>query len=197
MEEREVVLRVIEKFCFDIKHDILKIVFENFVNDVSQMLEENVIPIGYNFESVELQICQRHIIQDRNNYWHLQPTEIKSLESYLSKHKNSLIELKSEIEGFLGSSYQSQRDKFGLIEKEKEQKEFDFVFDILDKDEVKTKKAFIIIRDNKEYPYKSDKVKALLNIFCNVDQIFFILNHWETLVVQRNYVEKYYKEKNG
>ena len=54
-----------------------------------------------------------------------------------------------------------------------------------------------ILKDNIEYKYKSDKVKAFLDIALNSDQIFAILSHYEDFTVTRSYIEKFRIERQS
>jgi len=79
-------------------------VFTYFVSDSSQMASKNRVMINLDFESIELQICHRKLLVERNNYWRFSPSQLTCIESYLSNNKNTLIEFKSHIEHFLSIS---------------------------------------------------------------------------------------------
>lgn len=194
VKDNQEILVILEKFCYKIKTGITNIVFTYFVSDPSQSIHKNKIPIYLDFDSINLQVCGRKIHRERNNYWNLTISQLNLLDEYLNTHKNTLEEFRLEIENFLSISNEEQAEKFLQKENSEKQKEKDFISNIL-KNEIKEAKALIIINDNRNFPYKSDKVKELLAIPCNVDEIFYLLNHWEHLTVTRSYVDKFNKER--
>ena len=53
----------------------------------------------------------------------------------------------------------------------------------------------LILNDNSEYPYKSDKIKVLLELELDVETIFLLLQTKEKWTSPRGYINKYYEER--
>lgn len=195
MEDREIILNVLERFIVKIKSsDILNQIYKYYISDYSQLNDSNRKKISLNYESINIQ-AQRKIFTEKNNYWNIKPSELKLIENHIAKYGN-LDEFKKEIDEFLACDISVQREKMQKEEKVKENIENEAIKKILgnvsDNLFRATKK---VLEDRRNFPYKVDVIRGLLSLALNVDQIIYLMARNEKLVVQRSYVEKYRQER--
>lgn len=195
MEDREIILNVLERFIVKIKSsDILNQIYKYYISDYSQLNDSNRKKISLNYESINIQ-AQRKIFTEKNNYWNIKPSELKLIENHIAKYGN-LDEFKKEIDEFLACDIFVQREKMQKEEKVKENIENEAIKKILgnvsDNLFRATKK---VLEDRRNFPYKVDVIRGLLSLALNVDQIIYLMARNEKLVVQRSYVEKYRQER--
>lgn len=195
MEDREIILNVLERFIVKIKSsDILNQIYRYYISDYAQISDSNKRKIYLDYESINLQ-AQRKIFTEKNNYWNIKPSELKLVENHLAKYGN-LDEFKKDIEEFLACDVSIQREKIQKEEKIKENIEEEAIKKILGEVSDNIFKASKkVLEDRRNYPYKVDVIRGLLSLALNVDQIVYLMARNEKLVVQRSYVEKYRQER--
>lgn len=195
MEDREIILNVLERFIVKIKSsDILNQIYRYYISDYSQISDSNKRKIYLDYESINLQ-AQRKIFTEKNNYWNIKPSELKLVEDHLAKYGN-LDEFKKDIEEFLACDVSIQREKIQKEEKIKENIEEEAIKKILGEVSDNIFKASKkVLEDRRNYPYKVDVIRGLLSLALNVDQIVYLMARNEKLIVQRSYVEKYRQER--
>lgn len=195
-EQKNIVKEVLRKIIFQIRtNSVFNLVFTYYVSDYVQMMHENKIKINYDFKSIKLQI-QRKILTQRNNYWDLEESKIKLVEDLAIYHEEEF----NQFEDFVTNLFASN---INLEKKAMEQEEIDAKMRLMKKiREILKEKAdtcdevcYKIIKDEREYPCKSDKIKILLDVGLSVDIIFMLLMECEKWRAQRGYIEKYRKER--
>lgn len=194
-EQKEIIEGILSKFVFKIRSShILNIVFTYYVSDMSQQLESNRVRIKVCYEHIKLQI-QRKILSKDNNYWGFKDSEIKVVEECVNnKEFDSLF--KSYVEQLIASDINVQIQKMEEEEKQEKNEEEERLKKILfPKEELLLKPVQHIINNNREFGCKLDKIKAMLSLMLNTDQIFTILSGYEPWFSQRSYVEKFRQER--
>lgn len=189
---------VLSDFIYKIRmeNSIYKIVYTYYISDYSQMMQGNIVKIGQNFESLKTQI-KRKILTERNNYWALDIEKAKIVEDLAINHEKEFDSLKSLINSSFISDMKSQQREMEKKEQDLKNKEFNRLEEILkDKYEVYGKACYKIIHDEREFAYKSDKIKIFLEIGLDVDTIFYILSEYKKWVSPRSYIDKYNKERH-
>lgn len=152
---------------------------------------------SFNYARTKRQI-KKKILSNRNNYWHIEEGKIKIIENFCISHPNEFDNyFKHYIENLWTCSLKEQTAEFEKEKKELEEKN-NYLLKIAlgeDKYEKYSKVVNLILNDITDYPYKSDKIKVLLELELDIDTIFRILQTNEKWKSPRSYVEKYYKER--
>lgn len=190
-EQVNIVKDILHSFIFKIRiPSVLNFVYKYYISDNSQLNEGNRVKIDLDFKSIKLQI-NRNILSQRNNYWNLNDSGISLLE----QNQYILDELKEYIETLLESDLEKQLKEIEKREQEEENKEDEKLLSILSPKEILLPIVKKILKDSREYPYKSDKIKILLAVHLNVDQIYAILANYEKFAATRSYIDKYRQER--
>lgn len=194
-EKEEIIKRVLERFITKIRNqDILSTVYKYYVSDYAQLNERNRINIEFNFECVNLQI-KRRILTEKNNYWNILPSELKVVEDFVAK-EGGIEYFKEFVENLLQVDINLLRKKIKDEEKSKEDENNAAIKKILGEC---AQQFFEAVKrtlvDRRNFPYKGDVIKALLSLYLNNEQILYLMNRDEKLVVQPSYIEKYKKER--
>lgn len=195
-EKYNIVRKVLKEFIFQLRTiDILKQVYTYYISDLSQVMGTNSKhKTDLDFEGLKQQI-RRKILSDRNNYWHLKDSEIKIVEEIFQKDKEVNL-FENYINELLSTDLDAQIKEMETLKKEEDNKEDARLKKILiPKEDLLLEAVKIILQNNREFPYKSDKIKALLSIELNTEQIFAILNGYEKWLSPRGYIEKFKQER--
>lgn len=195
-EKYNIVKKVLKEFIFQLRTiDILKQIYTYYISDLSQVMGANSKhKTDLNFEGLKQQI-RRKILSDRNNYWNLKDSEIKIVEEIFQKDKE-VNSFKNYINELLSTDLGAQIKEMEILKKEEDNKEDARLKKILiPKEDLLLEAVKIILQNNREFPYKSDKIKALLSIELNTEQIFAILNGYERWLSPRGYIEKFKQER--
>lgn len=195
-EKYEIVKKVLKEFTFQLRTvDILKQVYTYYISDFNQLIGANCKSrANLNFEDLKQQI-RRKILSDRNNYWHLKDSEIKIVEEIFQKDEEAIL-FKDYIDKLFISDLNTQIKEMEAIKKEESNKEDERLNKILyPKSDILLEPVKIILQNNREFPYKSDKIKSLLLIELNTEQIFAILSGYEKWSSPRGYIEKFRQER--
>lgn len=196
-QEEKSIKSTLKKFVFSLRNSTVTYkVFKYYTQTFEERLSKSRAKIEFDFEGIELQI-KRKILSSHSSdpYWsNIKTSEVSLLESFVSV--NGLSSFKDYINELL---------KYNISDFKKEQKEEQKELESLeDKNLIKflaPKEDLLLIpvknilKNNIEFKYKSDKVKALLDIQLNSDQIFGILSNYEDFVVTRSYIEKFKAER--
>lgn len=194
-EEIIIVKNVLKNFITKIRtYALFNQIYTYYVSDYSQMNAKDVIKIEFNYESLYIQL-KRKILSQRNYYWEIKDSEIALVEKIVET-KEFEIQFKEYIDKLF------KEDTKELLKEVEETEKA-----IKDADEERLKKILSpkedillvpvkkIIQDNREFPYKSDKIKYLLMLKLTTDQIFAILQGYEKWISPRSYIEKYNVER--
>ena len=194
-EKKTIVESVLNTFIFRIKvSPILLTVYKYYVSDQSQMSDGNRVKIDLNFDSIKLQI-KRKILSQKNNYWNIKDSEIKIVEDLKDEELDSF---KNFINKCLNENLDSQIKEMEMKEEAEKSEEENRIKKILyPKEDLLFEAVKKIIENNREFPYKSDKIKAFLSIALNTEQIYAILAGYENLVSQMGYIEKFRQERTN
>lgn len=196
-EQINIVKEVLSKFIFKIRiggeYGVCLLVYTYYCSSFSKYTKDRP---KLNFEGIKRQIKDK-ILTQTNNYWELEESKIKFVESFvLNKEKEFDSYFKDYINELLDIDVELQAKKFEDEEKE-EQNRQDEQLKLILKERYSTYKQVVevIMKDDLNYPCKSDKIKAFLEIKLDVDSIYFIMNRQEKWIVQRGYVDKYSRER--
>ena len=195
-QEEQIIKGVLKYFIYHLRiSDVCNKVFTYYTSDFSQRL--NRIKIYHDFESVELQIKRKILTANSVPYWNgLKTSDIKVIEDFASK--NGLSYFKDYINSLFKYKLEDFKKEQEEETKQKQNIEDEFLSKILyPKSNLLLIPVKNILKDNIEYKYKSDKVKAFLDIALNSDQIFAILSHYEDFTVTRSYIEKFRIERQS
>ncbi|QIG64919.1 hypothetical protein SJC03_245 [Bacteroides phage SJC03] len=193
LEKKTIVENVLNTFIFRIKvSPILLTVYKYYVSDQSQMSDGNRVKIDLNFDSIKLQI-KRKILSQKNNYWNIKDSEVKIVEDLKDEEFDTF---KNFINKCLKENLDSQIKEMEMKEEAEKSEEENRIKKILyPKEDLLFEAVKKIIENNREFPYKSDKIKAFLSIALNTEQIYAILAGYENLVSQMGYIEKFRQER--
>lgn len=194
MEQLDInkIKNILKVFVVKIKSfDILGLVYKYYISDYNQ-INNKCNEMSYDFLIKQL---NRKILSEKNDYWELKLSDIKLVEDNLNILNTK--DIKSYIDYLFNSMNISEElRKIDIQDKNVEEKKSNKIKDILSpRDNILLKPVEKIINNNREWPYKSDKIKSLLNLTLSIDQIFNILFDYESLRAQRSYIEKYDKER--
>ena len=194
-QDKQTIKRVLKSIVFSIrKVDVCYKIYKYYTSDFSQRIG-NRIPIKMDFDSLELQIKRKLISNQLDPYFReIKTSEAKLVEDYAIKYG-----LK-EFEDYINNLWKYHLEDFEREQQEEVQQkqnlEDEFLSKILyPKENILLKAVKCILNNSLEYKYKSDKVKAFLDIQLNTEQIFSIMNNYEDLNVNRSYIEKFKAER--
>lgn len=197
-EIKSICKEVLSDFIYKIRmeNSIYKIVYTYYISDYSQMMQGNITKIGQDFESLKIQI-KRRILTERNNYWALDIEKAKVVEDLAINNEKEYDFLKPLINSLFKSDMKSQQKEMEKKEKDLKDKELNRLKEILkEKYEFYREVCYKIIHDEREFAYKSDKIKIFLEIGLDVDTIFYILSDYKKWMAPRSYIDKYSKERH-
>ena len=122
---------------------------------------------------------------------------MKIVESFCINNSEEFDKLfKEYIENLWTCSLKEQTKEFEREEKEAKERDDAKLKAILkDKYDLYKEVVTLILNDTQEYPYKSDKIKVLLELELDVDTITMILQTREKWISPRGYVNKYFEER--
>lgn len=194
-EKEQIARDVLKKFIYKIRTtNIPSIVYRYYISDKSQALESNRVKVKEDFDSIKLQIS-REILSEKNNYWQLKDSDIEVAEKYLMEEKN-INSLKTYINALLGVNLKEQSVEMEAIQKAELEAEKQIILDAIESnDENLYKAVFIVIENKREFPYKSSKVDALLELKLNEEQIVEVLKNYDNLKVTKGYVGQIAKKR--
>lgn len=206
MTEQQIQLfkEILKKFIYKVRTDkVLQLVFHYHDNDFKREEGFKTYPVNspeylhsFNFDRTKRQI-RKKILSLKNNYWKLNESEVKELESFCINHPNKFDEIfKSYIEDLWICSLESQIKEFQQKEKREKEEENNRLKEILGERYDLYKEVIpLILKDTSEYPYKSDKIKILLELELDVDTIYLILLMKEKWTSPKGYINKYFEER--
>lgn len=201
-EQEEVCKDILKRFVYVIrKSDICQLIF-HYYNDSDINNKIETYPVNtleyfasFNTERTKQQI-KKKILSTRNNYWNFEETKIKIIEDICINHPKEFDSFSNYIDTLWKMDLSEQEREFEQKEKELKEKENNKLQSILkDKYALLNEVVTLILEDTSEYPYKSDKIKVLLELELDVDTIFLLLQMKEKWTSPRGYVDKYYKER--
>lgn len=201
-EQEETCKDVLKRFVYKVrKSEVCQLIFHYYTdsdfNDKMKTYPVNTPGYfaSFNAERTIYQI-KKKILSVRNNYWNLEEGKIKLVESLCVNHPKEFENLKDYINSLWESNLAQQDKEFEKEEKELKEKDNAKLKSILkEKYNLLQEVVNLILSDTSEYPYKSDKIKVLLELELDVDTIFLILQTREKLISPRGYIDKYYKER--
>lgn len=193
-EEGKKIQFVLNEVIYQIRSSqIMMQIFTYYVSDLDQMLVKNRVKIELNFEGLKTQI-KRKILSQRNNYWGLNDEDIKIVEK--ACEDSSIDQFKDFINGCLKSNLAEKEAEREYLVKQKDEKEKDFIKSILkDKYDLLGEAVLHIIKENRAFPYKSDKIKGFLELEFNPETIFLLMNSYPKLASPIGYINKYKEER--
>lgn len=201
-EQISVCKEILKNFIYKIRISNIKQLVFHYYND-SEMGKFKTYPVGtpeyyksFNYERTKGQI-KKKILSARNNYWSLDESKLKIVENFCINSPKEFDKLfKEYIENLWTCSLKEQTKEFEKKEREIKEKENAQLKDILkDKFDLYKEVVTLILNDTSEYPYKSDKIKVLLEIELDVETIFMLLQTREKWISPRGYINKYAEER--
>ena len=198
-QEKQSINYTLKEFIYSIrKSDVCYKIYKYYTSDFSQRISKNRKNIELNFDSIETQ-SKRKILSDKigDPYFDtIKISNIKLIEEYTSKH--GLKEFKDYIEFLLKHSLSDFEKEQKQKEQEEKDKEDEFLINILNpKSDLLLIPVKNILKSQREYIYKNEKIKAFLDIQLNNTQIFNIMNNYENLKVTNSYIEKFRVERQA
>lgn len=198
-QEKQSINYTLKEFIYSIrKSDVCYKIYKYYTSDFSQRISKNRKNIELNFDSIETQI-KRKILSDKigDPYFDtIKTSNIKLIEEYTSKH--GLKEFQDYIEFLLKHSLSDFEKEQKQKEQEEKDKEDEFLINILNpKSDLLLIPVKNILKSQREYIYKNEKIKAFLDIQLNNTQIFNIMNNYENLKVTNSYIEKFRVERQA
>lgn len=201
-EQISICKEILKKFIYKIRiGDVGQLVFHYYTD--SEMDEFKTYPVGtpeyyksFNYERTKRQI-KKKILSTRNNYWNLDSSKLKIVESFCINNSKEFDKLfKEYIKNLWTCSLKEQTKEFEKEEREAKEKDNAQLRAILkDKFELYKEVVTLILNDTSEYPYKSDKIKVLLELELDVDTIYLILCTKEKWISPKGYINKYAEER--
>lgn len=201
-EQIDICKEILTKFIYKIKiSDIGQLVFHYYTD--SEMDEFKTYLVGtpeyyksFNYERTKRQI-KKKILSVRNNYWSLDESKLKIVENFCINNSKEFDKLfKEYIENLWTCSLKEQTKEFERKKREEKEKDDAKLKAILkNKYDLYKEVVTLILNDTQEYPYKSDKIKILLELELDVDTITMILQTREKWSSPRGYVNKYFEER--
>lgn len=197
----------LKKFIYRVRYSlengggISELVFHYYTD--SEMDKFKTYPVNtpefyasFNFERTKRQI-KKKILSNRNEYWNLSESQAKFLENFCINHSKEFDDLfKNYINYLWKCNLKAQEEEFLKQEQEIKEKENAQLKAILkDKFELYNEVVTLILNDTSEYPYKSDKIKVLLELELDVDTIYLILCTKEKWISPKGYINKYAEER--
>lgn len=198
---------ILKKFIYKVRNGlengggVSELIFHYYTD--SEIDEFKTYPINtpeffasFNFERTKRQIRKR-ILTVRNEYWNLDETKAKFLESFCISHSKKFDTLFKEYINYLWKcNFKALREESKRKEKEDKEKDDKNLKIILgNKYDFYKEVVNLILNDTQEYPYKSDKIKVLLEIELDVETIFMLLQTKEKWISPRGYINKYAEER--
>lgn len=187
---------ILERFIYNIRiNEISQIIFTYYNKDYNILDIDVKDESHYNFEEVNQQI-KAHILSQRNSFWRLNENKIKIVENLAINHPKEFETFKTFIERAWICDPAKQRERINKEENDKKREVSKQLKIILkDKYELYEEVIRLILEDTKIYPYKSDKIKVLLELELDVETIFFILQINDKWSSPRGYINKYLEER--
>lgn len=202
-EQIEICKEVLKKFIYRIRiGGVSQLVFHYYSDslenrDKTYQVDTPEYYASFNYDKTKKQI-QRKILSNRNNYWHIDEKKIKIIENFCISHPKEFDNYFKKYINFLWTcSLKQQTEEFEKEKQETIEKNNTLLKIALgeDKYDLYYKVVNLVLNDTTDYPYKSDKIKVLLELELDVDTIFRVLQTKEKWSVPRSYVEKYFKER--
>ena len=206
-EQIDVCKEILKKFIYKVRSsEINQYVFHYYTDSYidSESNSYKTYPVNtpeyyksFNFDRTKRQIKTK-ILTNKSNYWNFDEKKVRILEDVCINHSEEFDNnLKEYIENLWTCSLEEQTKEFEKKEQEFKEKKNTLLKEALgtDKYNIYIEVINLILDDTVEYPYKSDKIKILLEIELDVETIFKILQTKEKWKSPRSYIEKYYKER--
>lgn len=206
-EQISIYKEILKKFIYRVRHSlengggVSKLVFHYYTD--SEMDEFKTYPVNtpefyasFNFERTKRQI-KKKILTNKNDYWNLDESKVKKLESFCINNPKEFDNLFKDYINYLWKcDLKKQEEEFRKQEQaEKEKDNAKLKVILQDKYDLYKEVVTLILNDTQEYPYKSDKIKVLLELELDVDTITMILQTREKWISPRGYVNKYFEER--
>lgn len=201
-EQISICKEILKKFIYKIRiNNISQLIFHYYTD--SGMDEFKTYPVGtseyyksFNYERTKRQI-KKKILSTRNNYWNLDESKLKIIESFCINNSKEFDKLfKEYIENLWTCSLKEQTKEFEKEEREAKEKDDAKLKAILkEKFDLYKEVVTLILNDTSEYPYKSDKIKILLELELDVDTIYLILAIKAKWMSPKGYINKYFEER--
>lgn len=201
-EQISICKEILKKFIYKIRiGNIGQLVFHYYTE--SEIDELETYPVGtpeyyksFDYERTKKQIKNK-ILSTKNNYWNLDESKLKIVESFCINAPKKFDELfKDYIENLWTCSLEEQIKEFEGKKREAKEKDDAKLKAILkDKYDIYKEVVTLILNDTQEYPYKSDKIKVLLELELDVDTIMMILQIREKWSSPRGYINKYFEAR--
>lgn len=202
-EQISICKEVLKKFIYKIKiSGVCQLIF-HYYNDSydtdgfkTYKVDSPEYYQSFNFERTKRQI-KKKILTKNNNYWRLEESKIKLLEDFCINNSKEFDNLfKNFIEYLWKMSLDKQKKEFEKELNEIKEKENSVLKTILkEKYDSLQEVIVLILEDTLEYPYKSDKIKILLELELDVETIYLILQTKEKWASPRGYINKYFEER--
>lgn len=204
-EQIDICKEVLKKFIYKIRiGGVFQMIFHYYSDSIEEddgcktyKMNTPEYYASFNYERTKRQI-KKKILSNRNNHWCLEEGKIKIIENLCIYHPDEFDNyFKKYIENLWTCSLNEQTEEFKKEKRELEEKNNHLLKVALgeDKYEKYCKVVNLILSDTINYPYKSDKIKVLLEIGLDIDTIFRVLQTNKKWNSPRSYVEKYYKER--
>lgn len=206
-EQISICKEILKKFIYRVRHSlengggISELVFHYYTD--SEMDEFKTYPVNtpefyasFNFERTKRQI-KKKILSNKNEYWNLNESQAKFLESFCINHSKEFDDLfKNYINYLWKCDLKVQEEEFLRQEQEiKEKENVQLKVILKEKFDLYKEVVTLILNDTSEYPYKSDKIKVLLELELDVDTIYLILATKEKWTSPKGYINKYSEER--
>ena len=206
-EQISICKEILKKFIYRVRYSlengggVSELVFHYYTD--SEMDEFKTYPVNtpefyasFNFERTKRQI-RKKILTNKNDYWNLDESKAKILENFCINTPKEFDNLFKDYINYLWKcDLKKQEEEFRKQEQaEKEKDEAKLKAILKDKYDLYKEVVTLILNDTQEYPYKSDKIKVLLELELDVDTITMILQTREKWISPRGYVNKYFEER--
>lgn len=204
-EQIDVCKEVLKKFIYEIRtNEICELTFHYYSDNLNNSdckfypFDSIEYKNSFDYNRTKKQISKKILTnKDSSIFWNLSEKDAKLLENFCINYPKDFDNLFKEYIDFLWKcDLKNQIKEFEQKEKEEKEKDIIFLKEILkEKYDVYSEIVNLILKDTVHYPYKSDKIKVLLELELNTDIIFDILQSKENLKSPKGYIEKYYKER--